>query len=713
MGTVWRATDLVLAREVAVKVLTLRFQDDPGGSERFRREARILARLSHPRLGGVHDYGEDDGRAYTVMEFLTGETLQRRLARLDRIPPAEAAEIAAQVAEGLHAAHQAGVIHRDVKPANILLADQGVKLVDFGIALGTGDDRLTVTGTLVGSATYLSPERGTGSPASPASDIYSLGAVLYQMLAGRPPFTATDPVELVSAHSEDPVPPLPADVPDGLAQWCIRAMAKDPMARPRPALVFAGMLRESTSRGRHAAVGGAARPAARHMAPPAQPRPEGATWAASVADVATWRAGVPAPESARPTGRESADGSWPTGREPTGREPTDGSWPPTATLPTIASLPTTPERQARGARWRRWWLPATAGLITVIAGILVTGLVVTSARSGTPPARSHGQQAAEPLPSGSTLPAVTWLITAGPQPSGGPSPPPLLAPSGTTVRLAETLHNHAQQPLSGATFGLSAPPGWTATPEKPTSSGIIRAGGTATVTWRVAIPAAAHPGRYTLVATAHCTGSGPCSAPAVAGNAIVPYASFSRAFNNVGAAPQANSGVANLDGTGQSYSADALAAVGYLPGAQVAHGGISFAWPAARPGTPDNVTAQGQTFLISATGPYLAFLGASDFGSSGGDGIIYYTDGTQQSFRLVMDDWWTTGPKGGQDEVAVTVPQFNGPPGQPAPSGPPVAVYFAAISLRAGKTVQAVTLPTGAAPANGTPCLHLFAVAVG
>src|SRR6266700_4288828 len=254
MGTVWRAVDTVLGREVAVKVLVLQIDGDPDTRARFRREARVLARLAHPRLGGIHDYGEDDGRAFTVMEFISGETLQGLLARTGRITAADAAEIAAQVAEGLHAAHKAGILHRDVKPGNIILGEQGVKLVDFGIALGAEDDRLTATGTLIGSATYVAPERGTGGPATPASDIYSLGVVLYQMLAGTPPFTGSDPVQLVAAHSHSPVPPLPADVPEALANCCLRAMAKDPARRPPSALAFASLLREAGRPGQHTVV---------------------------------------------------------------------------------------------------------------------------------------------------------------------------------------------------------------------------------------------------------------------------------------------------------------------------------------------------------------------------------------------------------------------------------------------------------------------------
>ncbi len=525
MGTVWRATDLVLDREVAIKMLALRFQDDPDGSARFRREARVLARLSDPRLGGVHDYGEEDGRAYMVMEFLTGETLLHLLSRVDRIAAAEAAEIAAQVAEGLHAAHQADIIHRDVKPANIIVTEDGVKLVDFGIALGAGDDRLTATGTLIGSATYLAPERGAGWPATPASDLYSLAVVLYQMLAGRPPYTGTDPVDLVAAHSAARPPPLPADVPGGLAVCCSRAMAKHPAKRPESALAFATMLRASTRRGRHAASAAAA-----------LPRDSGLTG-------------------------PSEDG------------------PPTASLPVAHTWVAKPWRRRRG------WIAAAALAAALATVIAVTLLITTSGGPGHPAARArataqagHGRPASGSSPPASGPPAATWLVTAGPPADSHGSPPPsLIAPAGTTVLLVQALRNAGRQPINHATLGLSVPSGWTVTPQTPTTTGVIRAGGTATVTWRVGVPAGTHPGQFPLVATARCAAPTPCGA--VSGSAVVPYSSFSQAFDNVGTASQAASAAANLDGTGQSYQREALAAAGYLPGAQVSHDGISFAWP--------------------------------------------------------------------------------------------------------------------------------------
>ncbi len=238
-------------------------------------------------------------------------------------------------------------------------------------------------------------------------------------------------------------------------------------------------------------------------------------------------------------------------------------------------------------------------------------------------------------------------------------------------------------------------------------------GGRTTVTWHISVPATALPGAFGLVATAHCASASPCPPAKVKGSAIVPFASFGQAFNNPGIASEANTGLANLDGTGLSYQSEALAAAGYMPGAQVEHNGISFTWPDRMPGAADNIAAQGQTFLISGTGAHLAFLGAADFGSAGGDGIIYYRDGSRQPFRLVMDDWWANQATTGQDEVAVTTPEANNPPGQPPRTGPPVAVYFASVPLRAGEAVTAVTLPDGSAPAQGVACLHLFAVAIG
>jgi hypothetical protein len=653
MGTVWRALDMVLGREVAVKVLVLQLDDGPDTRARFRREARLLARLSHPRLGGVHDYGEDYGRAYTVMEYITGETLQSRLGRAGRLPPAEAAEITAQVAEGLHAAHKAGVIHRDVKPANIILGEQGVKVVDFGIALGAEDDRLTATGTLIGSATYVAPERGTGGPATPASDVYSLGVVLYQMLAGTPPFTGSDPVKLVAAHSNDPVPPLPPDVPDRLAHCCIRALEKDPVRRPPSALAFASMLRESGNAGYQTLM--------------IQP------------------------------GRVSDTG------------------PPTQTLPEVRGRRPAPRarRGGRGPRaprrrGRRLWVPATAGIIAA-AAVAWVAIIYGTSPSGAGAGQGGsggggGNHAAKP-----TGPSTTWAVPIGN--AQNPGQPPVLAPAGMTVRLAEVVSNVAGKPIRGAALTVSAPPGWTVTPKGPAVRS-LRPGGKTTVDWSISVPATARPGRFRIAATAHCAAATPCSA-AVEGRALVPFASFTQAFNNPGIAPEANTGLADLDGTGLSYQAEALAAAGFAPGARVQHGGISFVWPNRPPGSADNVTTQGQTFEISGTGARLAFLGAADFGSAGGGGIIYYRDGSRQQFHLAMDDWWTNQATQGQDEIAVTTPHPNNAPGQPPRTGPPVAVYFASVPLQPGKPVAAVTLPQGSPPAEGVACLHLFAAAIG
>ncbi|HEX2090081.1 MAG TPA: protein kinase, partial [Actinomycetota bacterium] len=246
MGTVWEADDTVLHRPVAVKVLADGFSADHEFVERFRREARAAAGLSHPDVARVFDYGEDNGTQFIVMELLDGETLASRLRR-GPLDPDEAVRIAQRVAGALQAAHDAGVVHRDVKPANIMLTPSGgVKVMDFGIAAAGWEAPITVTGTTLGTAFYISPEQAAGKKATTASDIYSLGVVLYEMLTGRPPFTGKIAVAVAAAHMNAPTPDVRAatpTIPEHVALACERALSKDPAQRPSSAGAFAAMLR--------------------------------------------------------------------------------------------------------------------------------------------------------------------------------------------------------------------------------------------------------------------------------------------------------------------------------------------------------------------------------------------------------------------------------------------------------------------------------------
>src|SRR5919197_1378002 len=231
MGQVWEAEDTVLHRSVAVKVLSEVLSQDGRSAERFRREAQAAAGLSHPNVAGVFDYGEEDGTQFIVMELVEGETLAERLARVGRLDPAEAARIAGEIAAALEVAHRAGIVHRDVKPGNVMLSPQGeVKVLDFGIAAAAGA-HLTAPGFTMGTAAYLSPEQAAGKRAIPASDVYALGVVLYEMLCGHPPFKGETPVAVAAAHvSQEPRPlseAAPA-VPGHLVVVCQKALSKDP-----------------------------------------------------------------------------------------------------------------------------------------------------------------------------------------------------------------------------------------------------------------------------------------------------------------------------------------------------------------------------------------------------------------------------------------------------------------------------------------------------
>jgi eukaryotic-like serine/threonine-protein kinase len=239
MGEVWRAQDRVLGREVAVKVLKSQFTGDPVFLTRFRTEARLSAGLTHPNIAVLHDYGEvepatpgGDRLVYLVMELVDGEPLSAVLAREGRLTPERTLDLLGQVAAGLAAAHAAGVVHRDVKPANLLVRSDGtVKMTDFGIAWSAANATVTRTGHVVGTAQYLAPELVQGQKATPAADVYSWGTVAYECLTGRRPFDGPDPVEVAMRRVSETPAPLPADVPAPVRELVERTLATDPAAR--------------------------------------------------------------------------------------------------------------------------------------------------------------------------------------------------------------------------------------------------------------------------------------------------------------------------------------------------------------------------------------------------------------------------------------------------------------------------------------------------
>jgi eukaryotic-like serine/threonine-protein kinase len=232
MAQVYRANDRVLGRPVAVKVLSRKLSGDQKFLTRFRREAQASAGLNHPHVVSVYDTGAHDDLHYIVMEYVEGETLGSLMARDGPLPAGTSARIAADVAEALEAAHRQGLVHRDVKPGNVMIDPDGrVKVVDFGIARAATDDTLTQTGLVLGTAAYLAPEQARGEGVDARSDIYSLGCVLYEMLTGRPPFEADSPVAMAYKHvNERPAPPDGA-VPPDMAAVVMRALEKDPTRR--------------------------------------------------------------------------------------------------------------------------------------------------------------------------------------------------------------------------------------------------------------------------------------------------------------------------------------------------------------------------------------------------------------------------------------------------------------------------------------------------
>lgn len=276
MGAVHKATDERLGRTVAVKMLRDDLAGDPRFVERFRREARAVAALSHPNIAGVYDYGEEDNHYFFVMEFIDGKDLSQLMRVESPFSQERAALIAAGTLDALQHAHSAGVIHRDIKPANIIVtkgersagstgSQEKVKVTDFGIARAVGDATLTATGSVLGTAHYLSPEQASGGTTGPATDQYSTGIVLYEMLVGTVPFTGDSPVAIAMRHLSDELPPPSAVNPDispGLDAIVRRATSKNALDRFPDAQAMADALRHALDSSRAAGLAGGAAGAA-------------------------------------------------------------------------------------------------------------------------------------------------------------------------------------------------------------------------------------------------------------------------------------------------------------------------------------------------------------------------------------------------------------------------------------------------------------------
>ena len=304
---VWKGTDLALNRPVAIKMLHVVYAEHAETLARFRAEARHAASVSHGNIARVYDYGETDppNPPFLVMEFVAGPSLAQVLAG-GAMDPARTMKIVAQAAAGLQAAHRAGLVHRDIKPGNLLLAPGDVvKITDFGIAHAAGSAPVTSTGLVIGTAGYLAPERVAGSRGSAASDLYALGVIAYECLAGAAPFTGAA-LEVAVCHRERPLPALPASVPADVAALVSELTAKDPAARPGSAGAVARRAAELADR---SIAGASAAPC---------PRPAG-------------RAGRPAPVALPPTraepigvrGARGWRGPGPSGARPPGARPLD------------------------------------------------------------------------------------------------------------------------------------------------------------------------------------------------------------------------------------------------------------------------------------------------------------------------------------------------------------------------------------------------------
>jgi serine/threonine-protein kinase len=374
MGQVWEAVDSRLGRRVAVKVLKQEFSQDPEFIERFRAEARTTAMLNHPGIAAVHDYGESqldgEGRtAYLVMELVNGEPLNSVLKRTGRLSLRHALDMLEQTGRALQVAHAAGLVHRDVKPGNILITPTGqVKITDFGIAKAVDAAPVTQTGMVMGTAQYIAPEQALGHDATPSSDVYSLGVVGYEVVSGKRPFTGDGALTVAMKHIKEPPPPLPSELPPNVRELIEITLVKNPAMRYRSGGPFADAV---------SAVRAGRRP--------------------------------PRPSQSPPAGRASpaAIPSSPTSRAPA--VPSGRSAPARRSRPTTGNHRPPPARRTFSSGQRALlWAAGVLGALAIIIAILI---VINS--------RADQQQP----------PTVT--DTGNPPTSAPPPPPPSKTPSGS------------------------------------------------------------------------------------------------------------------------------------------------------------------------------------------------------------------------------------------------------------------------------------------
>lgn len=464
MGEVWEATDHVIGRTVAIKILKDEYMGDPGFLERFRAEARHAALVNHEGIASVFDYGEENGSAYLVMELVPGEALSTVLERDGALSADKTLDIVAQTASALQAAHAAGLVHRDIKPGNLLITPDGrVKITDFGIARIADQVPLTATGQVMGTVQYLSPEQASGHPASPATDTYSLGIVAYECLAGKRPFTGESQVAIAMAQINEQPPPLPPTVPIPVQNLVMAMIAKKPSDRPSSSATVARA---------------------------AQALRRGDLNSAAIAVPAIATGGIAGGDDATRLLNASGD---------------DGT---TRILPTTAQLPTEDAAEEEKKKKKRspwtWPLIALIALLVIVLGGTVWAMLANQGNGDDKPSASPSASASRtPTPTPTPTPEVTRVdvtalnlngkdcgaATATLTEAGFNSeitcvdgdPAPTDAEVGTVYRVVPSGNVETTQPITLTVYAARA--GLPTPNDAPTITGDPVAGSTVTISW--------------------------------------------------------------------------------------------------------------------------------------------------------------------------------------------------------------------------------------